>query len=165
MRPSYRLLAVSALALSAGVFTMPKANAASLLSNDIVVAQAQSADPGSRKGDVPGTTQPVPAPSQAPTYNNTAPRAGTGPGASGRIGDRAGDVPGSTPAVPAPATTTDRANAKNGRVSSDPGSRKGDVPGTQQPVPQATGGAPQCQAISDMADRQACISRSQSGKR
>lgn len=39
--------------------------------------------------------------------------------------------------------------------SADPGSRPGDVRGTIQPIPQTTGGSAQCQAIFDMADRQA----------
>jgi hypothetical protein len=165
MRTSiYKLAAVSALALSAGLLAMPQANAASLLSHNIVIAQAQTSDPGSRPGDAPGTMQTIPAPGTAPTYNNSAPRAGAGQGASGQGGDRAGDTAGSTPAVPAPATTTDRANSKGGEVTSDPGSRKGDVAGSSQSVP-LTGGAVQCQTIVDMADRQACISRTQSGQR
>lgn len=160
MRTSiYKLAAVSALALSAGLFAMPQANAASLLSHDIVIAQAQTGRPG----DVPGTTQPVPAPGAGPTYNNTAPPAGTGSGASGRGGDRAGDTPGSVPAVPAPAGTTDLVSPRNGQVTSDPGSRADDVPGSTQPVP-LTGGAVQCQAIYDMADRQTCINRTQGGR-
>jgi len=161
----FKFAAVSALALSAGVFAMPQANAASLLSHDVVIAQAQTSDPGSRKGDVGGTSQPVPAPGAGPTYNNSAPPAGTGTGASGKGGDRAGDTAGSMPAVPPPSTTTGNpANSKNGEITADPGSRKGDVGGTSQPVP-LTGGAVQCQSIVDMADRQACINRTQSGTR
>ena len=164
MRTSiYKLAAVSALALSAGLFAMPQANAASLLSHDIVIAQAQTSDPGSRPGDAAGTMQPVPAPGSGPTYNNTAPLAGTGSGASGQGGDRAGDVAGSMPAVPSSSGTTDLVSPRNGQVTADPGSRQGDVAGSTQPVPLA-GGAVQCQAIYDMADRQTCINRTQGGR-
>ncbi len=141
----YKLAAVSALALSAAVFAAPQ-------------AFAQGAP-----GDVAGTMQPVPAPGAGPTYNNTAPLAGQGSGASGIGGDRAGDVAGSMPAVPAPAGTTDLVSPRNGQVTADPGSRAGDVAGSIQPVPLA-GGAVQCQAIYDMADRQTCINRTQGGR-
>ena len=69
------------------------------------------------------------------------------------------------PSAPAPSTTTaNPANSNNGQVTSDPGSRKGDVPGTM-PAVLLTGGAVQCQSIVDMADRQACITRTQPGSR
>ena len=118
-----RLLAATALALTAGFFAQPLM-AGTALPGDIIVAQASSSDPGSRKGDVSGTQQSVPA-TGSNARSMSSPTQQTAP-----TGAQPGDVGGTQTPVPTPAARNGSPNSASGGSAA----QLGDVSGTQQPT-------------------------------
>lgn len=118
-----RLLAATALALTAGFFAQPL-TAGAIQPGDIIVAQVGQSDPSSRKGDVPGTMSTVP-----PTGERARDMASPTPQTTSN-GAQPGDLPGTETPVPAPASRAAGPNSSSGGSAS----QLGDQPGTQQPT-------------------------------